>query len=186
MVDIMRMRVEWTGFPGAPGVSTLYGTSFTSLKASIAAFFLALNGILPADVTITVPNSGDTLDPITGLITGTWSVGTPDYIYGLYTGSYAGPCGASVRWDTGTVLHGHRLRGRTYIVPLADSCYQNDGSLATAQLSTLNVAAAGLVTAAAGALVVWNRPKPGVAGGFSAVNGSSVADRVAVLRSRRG
>ena len=67
---VHRVRVEWTGFPGGPGLSTFYVTDGPTAVGPISSFFTAIRNNFPIDVHINVPATGDVLDPITGLITG--------------------------------------------------------------------------------------------------------------------
>lgn len=197
MVNISRVRAEWTGFPGAPGISTFYGISTSPPLAAIHNFFAAIVGLLPSDVSIQVAGSGDMIDPINGDLMGTWSGTAPALVTGTDTGVYSAPTGAIVHWLTGDVLDGHRLVGGTYLVPLAGAAFDLTGSIASTPLTTLRTAAQDYITYAGGSTVVWHRPrvakaatayKPAVtarAGGYSVFSAADVPDRAVVLRSRR-
>lgn len=202
MVNIDRVRVSWTGFPGAPGVSTFYFTAAPPHLTALQNVYGNCANLFPADVTIRVEGSGDTIDPLTGLIVGQWTGTAPAVVTGTYTGGYSAASGGLIRWNTGTVLSGRRLRGRTFLVPLAGIAYQNDGTISDSQLGIIQGAANGLVAAATGVFVVHNRPRaaspawtdvhgrlhPAVtsrAGGFSAVTSALAIDKSVVLRSRR-
>ena len=183
---LKRIRVSWTGFPGAPGVSTFY--SLDSVGAPLTelhAFFSSLAGKIPADVNIQVENSGDIIEDTTGALTGTWTDASVLSVQGTGSSMYAAPAGILFKWMTDTVLGGHRIRGRTFLVPADVQCYQNDGSIASTPLGQLQGYAATLVAATAGAFVIWHRPRAGVGGGHALVTGSTVPDKVVVLRSRR-
>lgn len=188
---INRVRVALTGFPGGPGVSTFYCNNVVTFRAAIHTFYEGLSSLRPADVTATVETTGDILDPVSGNLTGTWVDAPLTALPGFGTGAYAAPAGVVINWLTGSVIDGHRLRGRTFYVPLAANAYDLTGSIAAAELTTIRGASTDLVNSTTGNFLVWHRPRPitdpkgARAGGFAAVTGSVVNDRVAVLRSRR-
>jgi hypothetical protein len=185
VANIDRLVVTWSGFAGAPGYSVFYATPLNDVQVDISTFFDAITGLLPNDVTITIPNSGDTLNDATGALVGSWTATSGVQHVGENPGLFAGPAGACVSWQTGGIVRGRRVKGRTFIVPLAGGCYDTDGTLEAANRSTLETAADALVASAGGNLLVWSRPVAGNGGSSHPVTGASVADRVAVLRSRR-
>jgi len=194
MVNINRIPVTWTGFPGGPGVSTFYATNAALMLNGLEMFFTALVDYLPSDVVITLPETGDVIDPVSGELTGTWTEAARDPIAGGAGGAYAAPVGIAYTWHTDTVVHGHRLTGRTFIVPTAGTVFDSDGSIATAWLGALGSAGDLMVSGTGGSFVIWNRPvtaSPGPpvrearAGGFSEVISATLSDKAAVLRSRR-
>lgn len=194
MADLKRVSVAWQGWPGAPGVTQFYldNTGGQAQIDAIRAFFNSFQALLPTGLTIQVPNSGDTLDESTGVLTGTWSTATqPLPTTGNAVAAYAGNAGAVVHWLTQSVTRNRRIRGRTFMVPLVGA-FDTAGSLAPAANSTLSTAAATLVTASAGLIHVWVRPvrQKGtgvlVRGGMSApITSSRVPDLAVSLRSRR-
>lgn len=185
MVNIHRVRVALSGFPGGPGVSTFYATDGAALLAPLRAFYQSRRPNFPTDVTFHFESVGDIIDPLTGNLTGTWTGTDPGDVVGTDSGIYSAPSGLVVTWLTGDVLDGRRLRGRTFMVPLAGDCYDLTGSIAAAVLTAWLGDAAALVAASTPNFVVWHRPGAGHAGGYSAVIGSSIADKAAILTSRR-
>jgi hypothetical protein len=104
---------------------------------------------------------------------------------------WSGPSGCCINWTTSAIIppthpggSGHGLRGRTFIIPIITSNYDN-GSLSSGFLTGARTSASTLVSAAGANLRVWHRPKGGTGGIASAFTGSSVNDKAAVLRSRR-
>lgn len=194
-MGISRIRAIWTGFPGGPGVSTFYSLGPATDIPLIHGFFDAIQSILPADVTVQVEGTGDVIDETTGELTGAWSADTPAPVAGTDAGKYAAPTGFVVIWETGVVMDGTRLRGKTYVVPAAATMFAPDGSIDSETLTYLRGAAAGL--AAENQLVIWHRPRaaraadgsrPAVtarAGGYASVSGATVHDFAAILTSRR-
>ena len=197
MTVINRIRASWTGFPGSPGVSTFYSVVPDATVPNLRAFFLAIHTALPSDVHVQVENEGDVIEDTTGAVTDLWTCDSVLSVAGDNTDAYSAPSGIVVDWLTGTVLDGHRVRGRTFLVPAGGNFYGTDGTLSDGALALIAPAAAAFVTADTGNFVVWHRPRaakaadgsrPAVtarAGGHAVVTASSVPDKAAVLRSRR-
>ena len=197
-----RVRINWTGFPGGPGISTLYGTESTAAPASSSNCLTDISNQVPMDVSWNIPSSGDTIDPITGLITGGWSGGTPTPGTGGGTGVYAAPVGCMIKWSTGQVRSGRRVKGRTFLVPLVGTAFDTAGNVEPGAIGTIADGAAALVTALAPNFFVWQRPrkasnawtdvhgllhpaKVARVGESIAITSSSVPTKAVVLRSRR-
>jgi hypothetical protein len=197
MTSIQRIRVNWTGFFGGPGVSTFYATAASTLVPQLRAFFAALVSALPNTVTIHVEEGGDEIESTTGEIVGSWTTGVSANVVGTSAVAYPAAAGALVDWQCATILSGRRLRGRTFLVPLQGSSYDTSGQVTSSTRAAILAAAQALVAAAAGNLVVWQRPRkareadgsrPAITargGGYGSVTGASVPGPVAVLRSRR-
>lgn len=175
----------WTGFSGAPGYSVFYATPAMGLSGVIKTFFESVKALIPQDVNIASPSSGDTLNELSGQLLGTWSGGVGGSTQGTSANPWAAPVGASITWLTDGVVNGRRVRGRTFLVPLNTGAYDYQGSLQATAISTLQTAANALVTSAAGDLLIWHRPVNGGGGSVHAVTGARVADKAAILRSRR-
>lgn len=192
---INRIRCVWTGFPGGPGVSTFYSLQPSTDLGLLHGFFDGIKSYLPTDVTVTIEGSGDILDETTGNLTGGWTDNAPAAVAGLNESPVAAPAGFVVIWETGVVMDGTRLRGKTYIVPVGSTTFEANGSIQGDTLTTIRGVASSL--AAENQLVVWHRPRaaraadgsrPAVtarAGGYASFSGATVRDFVAVLTSRR-
>jgi len=189
----------WQGFQGAPGYTKFSFMGITDASALNAAgaairnFFQAINTQLPNLSTITVlptvpvheMSNGlllreETMSAIPAVVTGTATAGT----------LYSGGVGVYVTWNTGAVYNGHKVRGRSYIVPLVLGGAA-DGTLGTGTQTLVQNAATTLVTGQAGKFAIWSRtftepPKPvQIGGGLSTVTSASVPDKTGILRSRR-
>jgi hypothetical protein len=192
MTDIARVRFSWTGFTGAPGVSTFFADDAAAVIGPLRAFFTSVAGYLPSSVHIDSPTDGDIIDDATGALTGTYSHAAGTTLIGTASDFYAGPVGACINWITGVVLDGHRVKGRTFLVPLTLDGYDSDGTLADAYRTGLQTAVGVLLADAAGHLKIWHRPLHATlshgarAGGSATVVAAQVPDLAAVLRSRRG
>ena len=199
---VHRVHVEWSGFPGGPGLSTFYVTDGPTAVGPISSFFSSFSRDLPVDVHINVPASGDVLDPITGLISGVWAGGTPTPSAGADAAGYNAAGGAMIKWVTAGIVRGHRVRGRTFIVPLGGDLYQTDGTLDNGVRDGILLSATNLVAALSPNLFVWSRPRKATpqwtdvrgrvhaaklasVGEVFPIIGAVVPDKSVVLRSRR-
>ncbi len=183
---LLRVPVVWSGLSGLPGVSVLYWDGgVSSVMTDITAFFDDIKAEFPSGLTWSIPNAGDNIDDATGTLIGDWSTtggGVVTAIGG--SGAYAAGTGARVRWNTGSIVDGRRLRGSTFLVPLLGAAYDGSGTINNSSLAVFQAAATAL--ASTGALKVWSRPSPGGSDGTSAtVISGVVPDRVSSLRSRR-
>lgn len=182
MAEVNEYRVSWTNLKGLPGVSTFYsqGLDPLALQARLQSFFTALKSLVPNATTWTVPDSGRIIDIGTGQATGMWQGGLVTVIGGSGPGAYVAPAGATINWNTSLFNAGRRLRGKTFIVPLLTTCFDSDGTLTNATVSSLK-AAADAVPGGTSGLVVYSR-RLGV---VAPVTTAQVPDKAAVLRSRR-
>lgn len=188
MALLFKITALWQNWPGAPGYTNFYSLEAGAIAPqvdAIRAFFFALQGIIPSGITVTVQPSGDQINDANGNITGAWSVSpAPAVVTGSAGGTFAGNAGAVVSWRTNGVVANRRVRGRSFLVPLASTVYDSNG-LTTAAITTIQGAASTLVTAAAPNLAVWSRPTPLRSGSSHPITSSTVPDLSASLRSRR-
>lgn len=197
MANMSRVRTSLTGFAGAPGVSTMYFLGTAPPVFNVHSFWLAIKAFLPADVRVSVESAGDVIESTTGVLSGSW-VGDPQAdVQGTGPNGYSAASGALVRWETSLVADGHRVRGRTFIVPLDGASYNLIGSIQADTLTVLRSAGTALATDTASSFVVWHRPFAGSAavgtrparaahaGLAVPVSGSTVPNEAVVLRSRR-
>lgn len=203
MTVMYEAKVLWAGFPGAPGVNTLYATTTDPLQAGLDAFATGVKslitgwvGVMPAGVTVQLQTEMNLIEDVDGSLVNIMNVTTPDTPHnGALGGIYSGPSGMAITWLTAAVLFGKRRQGRTFVVPISTEAYQTDGTLASASLSAQRGFATTYATATAFHPVVWSRPieadpeaTPPVAaraGGSAPVVAARITDKAAVLRSRR-
>lgn len=190
---MLRTQMLWTGFPGAPGYTNMFWNTTSDLAGANLVvtqgqqFADAIHFLLPANVTVQVSQEVQDVDPATGNLLGiiTATAASPAWV-GTDTGLYAAPAGACISWKTAGIHPGvnrpGKVRGRTFIVPLGGDQYDASGTLLDAARTTLQAATTQLV---ANRLGIWARPKPLVPGALYDVTAASVADKVAILRSRR-
>lgn len=190
---ITRITATWTGFNGAPGYSNFFFNAFgggdvVDLEVGrVRAFFNALAIRLPSSVTVNVDGEAAVLDEASGELIGYANASEqPAAVIGSGSGSYSGPSGAVIHWQTDAVAKGRRLRGRTFLVPLSGAVYESDGTLTAPVIEDIQDAADLLIGDGTGPeLVVWSRPVDGAGGTIGTVTGHRVPDMAAVLRSRR-
>lgn len=182
MTIIERIPVLWAGAVGLPGVSVFYGELGASANADIKTFFTAVVAMFPSGLTWTIPNTGDTIEDSTGALSSSWVNVAGGTVAATNASAYAAGCGAYVNWNTGSVVNGRRLKGRTFMAPLVTAMY-DAGTITNANLVVLQAAATALV--AAGSTVVWHRPGPLGAGSSANPSAAVCPDQVTSLRTRR-
>lgn len=183
------IRTRWDG----PQAQLLYTVMyFDDTSVTVGEQRLTLNGLwnsvkgqLSNQYTYTIEREGRVLDPASGGLTGSWTDAT-DY---TGAGSLAQQPVSDVdqmllRWNTGVVVHGRFLKGRTFVPGLS-----RDGLAA----GNLNPTAVGLMTTAAqtfagadNGFVIWSRPTSTRVGEVRQVTTGSCWAEIAVQRGRRG
>lgn len=202
-MNILRIQAVWSGFPGAPGYSAFHFSSDAgfwdggiigdeaqaaadSARGRVLAAFNSLRNRLPETVNIRIEPEAQIIDSDTGEILGAAEISAASVDPGTQGTSYAGPAGAVVNWRTNDYRFGRRIRGRTFLVPLAANAYEADGTLSSAALSAVRDFGSEMVSGGDDPnFGVWSRPRDGGGGVFASVTGYNVPDMAAVLRSRR-
>lgn len=192
-MDMLRITARWTGFTGAPGYSNFFfaaGGGFISdanqVASRVRSAFFTIPDLLAPGARITLEQEAAVVDSDTGMITGYEDIGDVDPVTSISTGSYSGPTGAVVNWRTNDLRNGRRIRGRTFLVPLANNAYDNQGSLTSQALGKLQDFGDTLVGGDLDSeFGVWSRPVNGSGGVFATATSFQVPDLAAVLRSRR-
>jgi hypothetical protein len=187
---LKRYRVAWSGSPVVgPGLSTFYESPESGVGGAdaIEAFFDGIKGVVPAGVQWTVPSNGDLIVAETGELTGSWSdPGTGGVVSS--SGDVPWPSGVGMRvvWNTNGVFHGRRVRGSTFIVPIANASFEGAGNITAGTLSVVQTKANDLV-AALDNFAIWSRPANLASndGEANQVTSASVPDKVSWLRGRR-
>lgn len=203
---MLRVTTVWTGFIGSPGYTNHYFEEATIAEPgaydacrAVRQFFLAAAPLMPSTVHLDVQHTVAQIDEHNGAQTGEIADIAPgSTMLGGDGNNYSAPSGASINWGTATFVGGHRITGRTFIVPLGRGAYGPDGELLPASLTTLRTAANIIATPLiplVSRMVVWHRPKyvvpkttpPTIAvpGSYGIVTTYNVKAKSAVLTSRR-
>ena len=162
----------------------MYFLDTATAVESLHTFWGAIQALIPADVDLQVENAGDIIEDTTGALTGAWTATPVAVVSGSSGDRYAAPAGAVVNWLTETIGGGRRLRGRTFLVPLASGRFQNDGSVDDDGRVIIQEAATALIAEQSASFVIWHRGT-GSNGSDGLVTAARVSDMVAVLTSRR-
>ena len=196
MVNMHRSRFVWTGWGGANGYTNFYGVGGQAAQAfataawdfmkAVAAIGVSPGTALNQNMRITQDPFVTTIDDATGDEGGLIAVTPGATIAGASTQAMAAPAGLVVNWITPNFIKGRRLRGKTYLVPLAVSCYDSVGTLADTYRSQVISNAQAFIATTTGPLV-WHRPTTvgGSDGSSTLATTATVNDRVAMLTSRR-
>jgi hypothetical protein len=197
---LFRSKIRWT-IPGA-------GTAFSVLHwrnegggepaqshiddivSKLSAYITAIKPQIPGSVSLRALEEVEQLNEGTGDMIHVWTATTPttDVLGSNVGNAFAAPAGAVISWSTPGIRNSRRVRGRTFVVPLVSTAYENNGTLAPAVLTALNSGANALRgnTATTG-LVIYGRPTgPDASDGIAyPATGHRIPDMVAMLTSRR-
>jgi|SRR5665647_325388 len=202
MTTIDRIRVPWLTAPGGPGVSTFFALDASTALAPLHDFFDAVKAFIVDPITWSFLGEGDTIVAETGALSGGWTAtGETGVVATGSNANMANAVGAVVNWNTGEVLFGHRVKGRTFLVPLCSAALAG-GTLNDTVIPDIVAAGQAMIDAVPGNFLVWSRPFVGTpswtdvhgrvhpartshAGASAAIVSASVPDMGAVLRSRR-
>lgn len=188
MATMNRMVLTWEGQQIQGDGKTVLCFDGSDSEPDVAAVLGAwemLEPILPSGVTITVPGTGDKFNDTNGTLTGVWAQPGGGTVVGAGGPNCAAGVGACIGWQTGGIVNGRRLRGRTFIVPLINIIYDVDGTIIPTTMTLLQSFANALQVASP--LGIWHRPTTpgGVDGTSYGVVSNRVRDKVAFLTSRR-
>jgi hypothetical protein len=157
--------------------------------AALKAAFVAQAALFPSGTNIVFPGTGDVIEDTTGNLTGVWSSAGGGTMAGSTVGTTTMGVGANINWYTGGIVSGthgpRKLRGRTFLVPLAGNVWGPAGTFTSGALSTIGTLANAIQ--ATGGLAVWHRPTTvgGTDGTSYAVLSNTIKGKPAVLTSRR-
>lgn len=191
---MLEYNMAWQIPNAGPAVSTFHfdadlpGTNLASLQSHIWAFFDSLKGALPNDVTIVGETEVRQIDEVTGQLQAVGTVVPNPNVTGTVTGGWAGGSGCRFDWQTTIIRFGRRVRGRTYIVPLAAGNYDASGNVSAAVRADFIPKAQSLLSNLglnSTPMCVYSRPQPGRPGLASPVISVNVPPLAAQLRSRK-
>lgn len=193
---MQRIRAS-IGYPlsGSAGLITLYTKTVGPEDAASAALcatrlkdaLTAGKDLFCTNTVFTSDTFVDTLDPATGTITGSDSV-TGWTVAGTQGTAYLPPATQLVAtWLTAGIVNGRRVKGRTFLGPLAYVDSDSDGTPNAIRLGHLQALLDAWHNNGATSVYscVWHRPVGGVGGSDHEITSASKKDKYAVLRSRR-
>lgn len=149
---MLEYRCPWSIPNAGPSVSTFHfdGTAGSAAAGAAAnairAFFLALAGSLPDDVTVTFDSEVREIDVATGELTNVVSIAPPPPVPGTVTGEWPAGTGARIVWQTPRILRGRRVRGATFIVPIGAGLFTTGGQLGIPMITACNSAGTTLIS----------------------------------------
>jgi hypothetical protein len=191
-------NVLWisTGYTGAPGYTKFHFfasnvTQPTQADVNAAAansrpVLAATASNMPTGVSYACQTPAQWYDDAGVLLGEVPVTSIPSAVTGTGGASYPGGVGAVVYWATGLFNGGHKIKGRTYLVPLAVGAFAADGTLNTALVTAIQNAATTFVGTSPQPCV--NSRKLGQADRSDktvTVTAATVKDRSAFLRTRR-
>lgn len=150
---MIEYRCPWTIPNAGPSVTTFHVDASASTAAAgaaagaIRAFFDALKGSLPDDVTVNFDAEVREIDVATGELVDARPVAAPAAVQGTVTGAWPAGTGARVIWQTPRVLRGRRVRGATFLVPIGAGLFTTGGQLSGAMITACDTAGANLIAA---------------------------------------
>jgi hypothetical protein len=181
VTELNQVRVQWTSSVGIDGVSTFYCTGpVGQFVNDVKAFFDSIKDLLPSDITLVYPGSGNIINDATGEPVATWVDAPPDPTLCTGGGNYAKPVGSVVNWQTGLYAGGRQIRGKTFLVPLTAGSFDTDGTVPGVVAGNIR-SAANLLAQSASVMVIYSPSNHTNA----AVTVATVPSIACVLRSRR-
>lgn len=195
---MLKVTLIWNGTPGLPGYSNFYFLAGVENQAAANEVVGRVNTWaskqrprIPTAVSMQVESNVQIVDAETGQLTGQFTATGAGGHGGTGTGPFAAPTGACIIWRTTTAVNGRFLKGKTFMVPLVGGCFEGNGTLMGEHITGITtdstvMALRESVVGAVADLAVWHRPINGAGGSAFPVKSVSVADRAAVLTSRRG
>lgn len=199
MAQMAKVTINWTGLPTGPGFTNLYFRDFSGTGAidqtivndavsKTDTWLAAWKSRLPNSITTGVDPTVEAIEETNGQLQAFWT-GTPAAAsVGTGGTAYSAPAGAVVSWYTSTVRNGRRMRGRSFMVPLATTVYEADGTFVASMVAAWLAASQTLIgTGSAADLGIWGRPTTpgGTDGTWALVTSVKVPDMAAILTSRR-
>jgi hypothetical protein len=151
---------------------------------AMKSFFGSINLYIPAGVTISYSGLGQEYDDA-GVLKAELSVTPPAATAGTGSGNWASSSGGVIQWNTGIFNdRGHRIRGRTYLVPSSGSLFGSTGQIAPSAVTAITTAG-NTLTSGLIPMVVVSKDEFGHYLTITSVTACQVSNKAAVLTSRR-
>jgi hypothetical protein len=188
-MTVLEYSVQWTGGRIGTGFTNFHVVEFAdaevnTLGPAIRTWFNAIKGTVASNVTWTFPAEVRKYDTETGTLLEALPVTPEASLAASGSGSYNAAAGRLVRWQTGSIVAGRRLIGRTFIVPTSNTGFGTNGEVSSSTISTDNTAHGVLLGALNSGdfkgLAVWSK----TAGVARRINSGATLQKATVLRSR--
>lgn len=186
---VRQVLVDWTTVTGKGGLSVLNFGTEGSVALLSGTIMNALNGLAPAlhGSTTARPRSEIRLiDEASGDLIGTESFGATTTVTGSSSEPRVVPdlCQGLVTHLTGVVRAGRRVKGHTFVPGMADDRNVDEGELSAPMVNAL-LAFGAQLRGGTNTLRVYSRPRPGLPGASTLVNGTATSLEFSPLRRRR-
>lgn len=162
-MDMQRVRTVWTGVAGAPYYTNLYFNDTTGASGAqdavtaVDTFWTAISGNIEQNCDYVIEPFVAVIGSTEGALvdghTTTGETGGGTYVGEMLPRQVQG----LVRWDTGVIVGGRYLRGRTFIPCIGEPINTTGGVPTTAFATLVNTAAAALIADTGNELVIWSR-----------------------------
>lgn len=195
---MIRAYIRWSGGPMGVGLSVLNFQSDALFATDVAELATAINTgmgewqqTIPSAVTFQVVNEMELRDNSSGQLLQVVSGTVPAPRVGsVASGTYAAGVGGRVRWNTAGVRNGRPVIGTTYVIPMASTQFEANGTISAAALARLQAGGDQLIALANTAeapLAVFSKPTTagGSDGMLSLVSSAGVPDQASWLTTRR-
>nr|CRY97397.1 hypothetical protein [uncultured prokaryote] len=187
-MDLNEVLVDWSVENTPGGLSVMYFAKETELaiqeqREQIGGLYFYVKSYLAGNTTMTVRTEGRVVDSETGMLTGSWTDATGQSVTGTGGDPVPNVCQGLIRWNTGQVVNGRFLKGKTYVPGLASAAMM-DGEVLPACQTAFAVGLDSQIGSGFGP-VVWHRPKDGAGGEFRIATTGSLWKEFAVQSGRR-
>jgi hypothetical protein len=184
---VREIITDWTTAAGGGFQTVLYFDDVGDVEAQRLAWDQFLTNIaehMAGATEWTIRTDGRELDTGTGTLVGIWSEPTAHTGTGTGgTSSVADATQALMRWQTGQIVNGRFLQGRTFL-PGFSTAGLSAGNLAPTVVADLNTWATNYIATGA-SHQVWSRPNDAGPGSAFQVTTGTGWSELAVLRRRR-
>jgi len=168
-------------------IGEITGSTLTTAATNLKTFLSAVNNNIPSVLTLTIQPSASIHDD-DGTLTSVVSIPSPPTpVSGFGSGSVISAQGILIRWITGAINGGHKVEGRTYLVPVPVIVAQSDGTVQDGIRTSVQTAAIAFAQSTPSPAVNSraNPAKPLRGNQTTAMLTAVVSDKMVVLRSRR-
>lgn len=157
--------VRWIGGRIGQGASVFHfesiasGSAAGALATAVRGLFDARKADFSQDITWQFDSEVLELDNA-GNLQASYPVATPAAITGSSTGAYTSGSGIVVRHNTGVILGGKRILGRTFMVPTMGATFDTNGDVSGTSIGFFNTAFTNFNTACAATganFAVWSK-----------------------------